>query len=66
MPKVNTTVKIPFSVGGHLRSSYERRHARSFSFVDLVVRVQFYAIEIARNREGFNDSIRQVYGSKNV
>ena len=37
-----------------------------FSFVDLVVRVQFYAIEIARNREGANASLRQVYGSKNV
>ncbi|CAF1477840.1 unnamed protein product [Adineta ricciae] len=30
----------------------------------LVVRVQFYAIEIARNREGFNDSIRNTFGTK--
>lgn len=27
----------------------------------LVVRIQFWAIEIARNREGFNDKIRYKY-----
>ncbi len=32
----------------------------------LVVRIQFYAIEIARNREGFNDTIRHLYGSKKL
>ncbi len=32
----------------------------------LVVRIQFYAIEIARNREGVNDSIRHLYGSKTL
>jgi len=31
----------------------------------LVVRIQFYAIEIARNREGYNDSVRHLYGTKN-
>jgi len=30
----------------------------------LLVRIQFYAIEIARNREGYNDSIRHLYGPK--
>ncbi|UJR27276.1 hypothetical protein I4U23_008571 [Adineta vaga] len=30
----------------------------------LVVRIQFYAIEIARNREGSNESIRRDFGSK--
>lgn len=30
----------------------------------LVVRVQFWAIEIARNREGFNDKIRYKYKPK--
>lgn len=27
----------------------------------LVVRAQFWAIEIARNREGYNDKIRYIY-----
>ncbi|XP_003739724.1 protein PBDC1 [Galendromus occidentalis] len=30
----------------------------------LVPRVQFYAIEIARNRSGLNDSIREKFGAK--
>lgn len=30
----------------------------------LVVRIQFLAIEIARNREGFNDTIRKKYAKK--
>lgn len=30
----------------------------------LVVRVQWMAIEIARNREGFNDNIRSLYAKK--
>lgn len=30
----------------------------------LVVRIQFLAIEIARNREGFNDSIRKKFAKK--
>lgn len=30
----------------------------------LVVRIQFLAIEIARNREGFNDDIRKLYAKK--
>lgn len=29
---------------------------------EVVPRIQFLAIEVARNREGFNDSIRSVYG----
>lgn len=32
-------------------------------FFSIVVRIQFYAIEIARNREGYNDTIRGTYGS---
>lgn len=31
----------------------------------LVTRIQFLAIEIARNREGFNDSILGKFGKKN-
>lgn len=31
----------------------------------LVTRIQFLAIEIARNREGFNDSILEKFGKKN-
>lgn len=30
----------------------------------VVPRIQFLAIEVARNREGFNDAIREVYGKK--
>jgi hypothetical protein len=30
----------------------------------LVIRLQFWAIEIARNREGYNDRIRKVYKPK--
>lgn len=30
----------------------------------LVPRVQFYAIEIARNRSGLNDGIREKFGAK--
>lgn len=31
----------------------------------LVPRIQFYAIEIARNREGFNDAVREKFRKKN-
>jgi Polysaccharide biosynthesis len=30
----------------------------------LVVRIQFLAIEIARNREGANDAVRKIYAKK--
>ncbi|CAF0727545.1 unnamed protein product [Didymodactylos carnosus] len=30
----------------------------------LLVRIQFYAIEIARNREGYNSRVRHLYGTK--
>lgn len=32
----------------------------------IVPRIQFYAIEIVRNREGHNKKIKEIYGSKKV
>jgi len=51
-----------YNYGTLIRTDSKGEYSSENSF--LVVRIQFYAIEIARNREGFNDSIRHLYGSK--
>jgi hypothetical protein len=53
-----------YNYGTLIRTDAKGEYASENSF--LVVRIQFYAIEIARNREGANDSIRHLYGSKTL
>lgn len=48
-----------FSYGTLLRSDASKEFSPENSI--FVVRVQFLAIEIARNREGFNDNLKQFY-----
>lgn len=52
-----------FSFGTLLRADASKEFSPENSI--FVVRVQFLAIEIARNLEGFNDSIRKHYAGKN-
>ncbi|KAF5273053.1 hypothetical protein FQR65_LT04795 [Abscondita terminalis] len=51
-----------YSFGTLLRSDASRDYDEQNSI--LVTRIQFYAIELARNREGINDIIRKNYGFK--
>lgn len=48
-----------FSFGTLLRADSSKESSPDNSI--FVVRVQFLAIEIARNREGFNDNLKQFY-----
>lgn len=48
-----------FSYGTLMRADSNKEFGPDNSV--LVIRVQFLAIEIARNREGFNDNIRILY-----
>lgn len=49
-----------YSYGTLIRSNSNLEFSQDNSM--FVVRIQFLAIEIARNREGFNDCIRNKYG----
>ncbi|XP_043288112.1 protein PBDC1 [Venturia canescens] len=48
-----------YSFGTLLRADCKGEYSEDNSI--LTTRIQFYAIEIARNREGFNDAIRDLY-----
>lgn len=48
-----------FSYGSLIRSDASREFGPDNSI--LVIRIQFWAIEIARNREGLNDCIRELH-----
>lgn len=48
-----------FSYGSLIRADASREFGPDNSI--LVIRVQFWAIEIARNREGLNDCIREMH-----
>lgn len=48
-----------YSFGTLLRADCRGEYSEDNSI--LTTRIQFYAIEIARNREGFNDAIRDLY-----
>lgn len=48
-----------FSFGSLIRTDASREFGPDNSI--LVIRIQFWAIEIARNREGLNDYIREVH-----
>lgn len=51
-----------YSFGTLLRADCEGDYSEENSI--LTTRIQFYAIELARNREGFNDGIRKKYKPK--
>ncbi|KAF5295989.1 hypothetical protein FQA39_LY12761 [Lamprigera yunnana] len=51
-----------YSFGTLLRADPSKDYDRENSI--LVTRIQFYAIELARNREGINDMIRKKFGVK--
>lgn len=52
--------KLPdYSYGTLIRSDADKEFGPDNSI--LVIRIQFWAIEIARNREGFNDNLRHLY-----
>lgn len=53
-----------YSYGTLLRADASRGYDEENSI--LVTRIQFYAIELARNREGVNDIIRKKFGSENA
>ncbi|XP_057333023.1 protein PBDC1 [Microplitis mediator] len=53
-----------YSMGTLLRADCTDEYSEKNSI--LVTRIQFYAIELARNREGFNDSIRQKFKPKKL
>lgn len=54
--------KLPdFSYGTLLRADANKEFGPDNSM--FILRIQFWAIEIARNREGYNDNIRHLYGS---
>lgn len=53
-----------YSYGTLLRSDASKNYDEDNTI--LVTRIQFYAIELARNREGINDSIRSIKGTSNV
>lgn len=48
-----------FSYGSLVRADASREFGPDNSI--LVIRIQFWAIEIARNREGLNDYIREMH-----
>lgn len=48
-----------YSFGTLLRADAAKDYTEANSI--LVSRIQFYAIELARNREGVNDNIRKVF-----
>lgn len=48
-----------YSFGTLLRADCTGDYSEQNSI--LTTRIQFYAIELARNREGFNDGIREKY-----
>ncbi|CRK93093.1 CLUMA_CG006601, isoform A [Clunio marinus] len=52
-----------YSFGTLIRADASKEFSPENSI--FVVRLQFLAIEIARNREGFNDSIRNKFGKNN-
>lgn len=51
-----------YSFGTLLRADCEGDYSEENSI--LTTRIQFYAIELARNREGYNDGIRKKYKPK--
>lgn len=51
-----------YSFGTLLRGDCEGDYSEENSI--LTTRIQFYAIELARNREGLNDGIRSKYKPK--
>lgn len=51
-----------FSFGTLLRADCTGNYSEENSI--LTTRIQFYAIELARNREGFNDGVREKYKPK--
>ena len=51
-----------YSFGTLLRADCDQDYSEENSI--LTTRIQFYAIELARNREGFNDGIRKKYKPK--
>ncbi|XP_076175167.1 protein PBDC1 [Ptiloglossa arizonensis] len=53
-----------YSFGTLLRADCEGDCSEENSI--LTTRIQFYAIELARNREGFNDGIRKKYKPKRI
>ncbi|KAF2893313.1 hypothetical protein ILUMI_12869 [Ignelater luminosus] len=53
-----------YSFGTLLRADASKEYDEQNSM--LVTRIQFYAIELARNREGVNDSIRKNFGCKKI
>lgn len=53
-----------FAFGTLIRADSSKEFSPENSI--FVVRVQFLAIEIARNREGCNDCIRKVYAGKEI
>ncbi|XP_075223962.1 protein PBDC1 [Lycorma delicatula] len=52
-----------YSFGTLLRANAAGEYSEENSV--LVPRIQFYAIELARNREGFNDAVRTKYKATN-
>lgn len=53
-----------FSMGTLLRSDCIEEYTEKNSI--LSTRIQFYAIELARNREGHNDGIREKFTQKKL
>ncbi|XP_058795430.1 protein PBDC1 [Phymastichus coffea] len=53
-----------YSFGTLIRINCTDEYSESNSM--LTTRIQFYAIELARNREGFNDQIRQKFKPKKI
>jgi len=53
-----------YSFGTLIRTKVDEEYSENNSF--LVPRVQFFAIEIARNREGFNDVIKTKFKPKKL
>lgn len=53
-----------YSYGTLLRSDASKAYSEENSI--LVIRIQFYAIELARNREGINDIIRKKFSEQTV
>lgn len=53
-----------YSFGTLVRADCNDEYSQENSI--LLTRIQFYAIELARNREGFNDQIRQKFKPKKL
>lgn len=51
-----------YNFGTLLRCNCEQDYSEENSI--LTTRIQFYAIELARNREGYNDNIRNLFKPK--